>query len=229
MSTKRVAFVNTVTTLPSVFKALVNELAPQLDVFSIVDESLLQNTIRSGELTKPTILRLVNYLSMAQQAGADIVMVTCSSIGPAADIGRSLVDIPVLRVDEAMAERALECGSRIGVAATLSTTLKPTADLIQRKASEAGKQVTIVSKVCTGAFEALSAGDTNLHDCLVAQGLKELMSQVDVVVLAQASMARVLSTLAADVVHAPVLSSPELAVLSARKALKLPQLARAGA
>jgi len=212
MSSKRVAFVNTVTTLPSVFKALVNELAPQLDVFSIVDESLLQNTIRSGELTKPTILRLVNYLSMAQQAGADIVMVTCSSIGPAADIGRSLVDIPVLRVDEAMAERALECGSRIGVAATLSTTLKPTADLIQRKASEAGKQVTIVSKVCTGAFEALSAGDTNLHDCLVAQGLKELMSQVDVVVLAQASMARIVDSLAPSEKTLPIFSSPRLAV-----------------
>ncbi|HME09940.1 MAG TPA: aspartate/glutamate racemase family protein [Bryobacteraceae bacterium] len=212
MSSKRVAFVNTVTTLPSVFKALVNELAPQLDVFSIVDESLLQNTIRSGELTKPTILRLVNYLSMAQQAGADIVMVTCSSIGPAADIGRSLVDIPVLRVDEAMAERALECGSRIGVAATLSTTLKPTADLIQRKASEAGKHVTIVSKVCTGAFEALSAGDTNLHDCLVAQGLKELMSQVDVVVLAQASMARIVDSLAPSEKTLPIFSSPRLAV-----------------
>src|SRR5271166_1050121 len=212
MSSKRVAFVNTVTTLPSVFKALVNELAPQLDVFSIVDESLLQNTIRSGELTKPTILRLVNYLSMAQQAGADIVMVTCSSIGPAADIGRSLVDIPVLRVDEAMAERALEYGSRIGVAATLSTTLKPTADLIQRKAAEVSKQVTVVSKVCAGAFEALSAGDTGLHDRLVAQGLKELMSQVDVVVLAQASMARIVDALPPEEKTLPILSSPRLAI-----------------
>lgn len=212
MSSKRIAFVNTVSTLPAVFKGLVNELAPQLDVFNIVDESLLQNTIRSGELTKPTILRLVNYLSMAQQAGADMVMVTCSSIGPAADIGRSLVGIPVLRVDEAMAERALEHGSRIGVLATLSTTLKPTADLIQRKAAEASKQVTVFSKVCAGAFEALSAGDTGLHDRLVAQGLKELMSQVDVVVLAQASMARIVDALPPEEKTLPILSSPRLAI-----------------
>jgi Asp/Glu/hydantoin racemase len=212
MPAQRVAFVNTVTTLPAVFKALVTELAPQLDVFNIVDESLLQNTIRSGELTKPTIRRLVAYLSMAQEAGADIVMVTCSSIGPAADIGRSMVDIPVMRVDEAMAEKALEFGTRIGVAATLSTTLKPTADLIQRKAGEAGKQVSIVSKVCTGAFEALSAGDTTLHDCLVAQGLKELMSQVDVIVLAQASMARIVDALPPEEKTRPIFSSPRLAV-----------------
>jgi len=209
---KRIAFVNTVTTLPAIFKGLVNELAPQLDVFNIVDESLLQNTIRSGELTKPTILRLVNYLSMAQQAGADMVMVTCSSIGPAADIGRALVGIPVLRVDEAMAERALEYGARIGVAATLSTTLKPTADLIQRKAAEASKKVTVVSKVCAGAFEALSAGDTGLHDRLVEQGLKELMSQVDVVVLAQASMARIVDGLPPEEKTLPILSSPRLAI-----------------
>jgi Asp/Glu/hydantoin racemase len=115
-------------------------------------------------------------------------------------------------VDEAMAERALESGSRIGVAATLSTTLKPTADLIQRKASEAGKQVTIVSKVCKGAFEALGAGDASRHDCLVAEGLKELMSQVDVIVLAQASMARIVDALPDSEKTMPIFSSPRLAV-----------------
>ena len=221
MSRKRVAFVNTVTTLPAVFKALVNELAPQIDMFNIVDESLLQDTIRSGELSKLTIRRLVSYLSLAQQAGADLIMVTCSSIGPAADIGRLLVDIPVLRVDEAMAERALEYGSRIGVAATLATTLKPTAELIQRKAAEAGKNSTIVSKLCAGAFEALSAGDTALHDCLVAQGLKELMSDVDVVVLAQASMARIVDALLPSDKTRPILSSPRLAVERLAKMIEM--------
>jgi hypothetical protein len=64
---------------------------------------------------------------------------------------------------------------------------------------------------------------------LLAKALVEDLRGVDLIVLAQASMARVLTTLAADVEHAPVLSSPELAVQSARNALKLPQLARVGA
>jgi Asp/Glu/hydantoin racemase len=209
---KRVAFINTVSSLPAVFKSLVNELAPQLDTFSIVDESLLQDTIRSGALSKTTIRRLISYLTLAQEAGADMVMVTCSSIGPAADIGRSMVDIPVLRVDEPMADKAVASGQRIGVAATLSTTLMPTAALIERKASEAGKKLTIVSKLCSGAFEALMSGDTARHDRLVEDGLRELIPNVDVIVLAQASMARIVDALPQSEKVLPIYSSPRLAV-----------------
>jgi Asp/Glu/hydantoin racemase len=216
---KRIAFVHTVASLPPVFKSLMAELAPDLDVYHMVDESLLQNTIRSGELSKATIRRLVQYLALAEEAGADVVMVTCSSIGPAADIGRQMVDIPVLRVDEAMAEKALAGGHRIGVAATLSTTLQPTAALIERKASEiqrkageSGNNVQVVSKLCAGAFEALMAGDSARHDALVAEGLRELIPNVDVIVLAQASMARIVDNLPDADKVVPIYSSPRLAV-----------------
>lgn len=212
MAAKRVAFINTVTNLPAVFKGLMTELAPQVDVFHIVDESLLQNTIRSGALSKSTIRRLVGYLESAQEAGADVIMVTCSSIGPAADVGRNMVDIPVLRVDEAMAMKAVDCGARIGVAATLSTTLGPTAALIERKAAEGGKTITVVSQLCAGAFEALSSGDAASHDALVRKGLQELFPQVDVVVLAQASMARIVDALPESEKQVPIYSSPRLAV-----------------
>jgi Asp/Glu/hydantoin racemase len=211
-SGKRVAFVNTVASLPAVFKGLMNELAPGVDAYSIVDESLLQDTIRNGALSKTTIRRLVSYLELAQEAGADLVMVTCSSIGPAADIGKSMIDIPVLRVDEPMAEKAVACGQRIGVAATLRTTLTPTASLIERKAAEKGKNLTVVSKLCSGAFEALLAGDTATHDCLVREGLQALIPQVDVVVLAQASMARIVETLPQSEKIVPIYSSPRMAV-----------------
>lgn len=209
---KRVAFVNTVSSLPSVFKGLVTELAPEIDMFSIVDESLLQDTIRHGSLSKKTVRRLVSYLELAQDAGAELIMVTCSSIGPAADIGRSMVDIPVLRVDEPMAEKALAAGTRIGVVATLRTTLTPTAALIERKAAENGKAATVVSKLCDGAFEALMSGNAKQHDSLIRSGLEELIPKVDVIVLAQASMARIVESLPEATHIVPIYSSPRLAV-----------------
>lgn len=209
---KRVAFVHTVTSLSAVFKTLTQELAPDLDTFNIVDESLLQNTIRDGALSKATIRRLVTHMALAQEAGADVVMVTCSSVGPAVDIGRPMIDIPVLRVDEPMAEKALACGRRIGVAATLSTTLQPTAALIERKAAECGNNVKVVSKLCTGAFDAFLAGDSVKHDLRVREGLRELIPNVDVIVLAQASMARIVETLPDSERSLPIFSSPRLAV-----------------
>jgi Asp/Glu/hydantoin racemase len=209
---KRLALIHTVSTLPAVFKSLCSELIPDVDLFHIVDESLLQNTIRENRLTPSTMRRLIGYLASAEEAGADLAMVTCSSVGPAVDIGKSLVNIPVLRVDQPMADLAVKTGTRIGVAATLQTTLEPTASLIQARALAAGKKVAVNSKLCQGAFEAVVAGDTTKHDAIVSVGLKDLMDGVDVIVLAQASMARVVESLSEAERRVPILSSPRLAV-----------------
>ena len=56
------------------------------------------------------------------------------------------------------------------------------------------------------------AGDTKTHDEIVSKALLNEMNGMDVVVLAQASMARVLGAMKADALRMPVLSSPELAV-----------------
>jgi Asp/Glu/hydantoin racemase len=209
---KRLAYLHTVAGLTATFKALSDELLPGIDLFHIVDESLLQNTIRANQLTPQTMRRLLRLVISAEEAGADVVMVTCSSVGPAVEASRPFVRIPVLRVDEPMAELAVQSGVTIGVAATLPTTLKPTADLISSVAARQGKSIQVVSKLCEGAFQAVVSGDPARHDQLVSAGLQELAPQVDVVVLAQASMARVIETLPAESRRVPILSSPRLAV-----------------
>jgi Asp/Glu/hydantoin racemase len=209
---KRLAYIHTVTSLPPVFKTLSSELIPDVDIFHLVDESLLQNTIRQNRLSPTTIRRLIDHVASAREAGADLVMVTCSSVGPAVDLAKSMFDIPVLRVDQPMADLAVSSGRRIGVAATLQTTLEPTAALIRARATAAGKEVEVISRLCQGAFEAVISGDTARHDALVKAGLQELMAKTGVIVLAQASMARVVESLSEEERRVPVYSSPRLAV-----------------
>lgn len=210
--TTRIALIHTVTSLVPVFKELFTELIPDADLYHVVDESLLQNTIREGALSPITSRRVVDYIVSAEQAGAEIVLVTCSSIGPVVDLGELVTTIPVLRVDRPMADLAVQMGTKIGVAATLSTTLEPTAALIERRAVVAGKDVQVISKLCEGAFDAVISGDTATHDKIVAAGLRELVEQSDVCVLAQASMARVVQRLSEEDRRIPILSSPRLAV-----------------
>lgn len=210
--TTRIALIHTVTSLVPVFKELFTELIPDADLYHVIDESLLQNTIREGALSPITSRRVVDYIVSAEQAGAEIVLVTCSSIGPVVDLGELVTTIPVLRVDRPMADLAVQMGTKIGVAATLSTTLEPTAALIERRAVVAGKDVQVISKLCEGAFDAVISGDTATHDKIVAAGLRELVEQSDVCVLAQASMARVVQRLSEEDRRIPILSSPRLAV-----------------
>ena len=60
------------------------------------------------------------------------------------------------------------------------------------------------------------AGDTATHDRILSDALRNDMKGVDVVILAQASMARVVEAMPNGALSVPVLSSPELAVKSAR-------------
>jgi Asp/Glu/hydantoin racemase len=195
-----------------VFGELCEELLPDVELVHTVDESLLKSIIADKKLSKSTTRRVVNHIISAEQAGTDCIMVTCSSIGPAAEIGRQLVDVPVVRVDEPMAVSAVEQGSSIGVIATLPSTLNPTAELIKAQAEKKVKEIEVIPKLCAGAFEAVISGDGATHDKIVAAGILELTGQVDVITLAQASMARVVGSLPADKITVPVLSSPRLAI-----------------
>ena len=63
------------------------------------------------------------------------------------------------------------------------------------------------------------AGDTATHDRIVGEALTNKLRGVDVIVLAQASMARVLEALPPGAVSASVLASPELGVKFTRDIL----------
>ena len=212
MSTKTLALIHTSATLVPVFAQLCQAKLPQVDTFNIVDDSLVRQIGAQGGITPAIAARVAGYIGSAASGGADFILVTCSSIGPAVEAAAPAVKVPVLRVDQPMADQAVRTGRRIGVIATLATTLDPTADLVRRRAALAGKPIELTARLCAGAFEALMAGDAARHDALVGAALRELSTQVDVILLAQASMARVVDTLAAADRRVPILASPGLAV-----------------
>lgn len=212
MKRKKLGLVHTSATLVPVFAQLCREKLPGAETFNIVDDSLVKGIMAAGRITPEISARVANYLKSAESAGADQILVTCSSIGPAVEAAAPSIGVPVLRVDQPMADQAVQTGRRIGVIATLRTTLEPTADLIRRRAEKAGKKIELTSRLCEGAFEALMSGDAAKHDALVADALRELSRHLDVIVLAQASMARVVDGLAAADRCVPILASPGIAV-----------------
>jgi len=211
---KTIAFIHTSPTMIPLFKGLATELLPStgLTTFNMVDESLLCDIIRDGCTPANTAKRLVGHVLAAESAGADIVLVTCSSMGRAVEASRVMSSARVLRVDEPMAEKAVATGNRIGVIATLPSTMEPTVALIKAKAQAAGKSPEIISQVVDGAFAAVIGGDGAKHDALVSEALKAMAKKTDVIVLAQASMARVVDALSPADKPVPILSSPRLAM-----------------
>jgi Asp/Glu/hydantoin racemase len=186
MAIRKLGLLHTSATLVPIFEQLCKAKLPGVSVFNLVDDSLIKDCIAHGLLRPQTARRVAQHISAAEDADADYILVTCSSIGAAVETAADLASVPVLRVDQPMADHAIATARRIGVIATLPTTLKPTVDLLGRRAIAAGKEIDLTTRLCDGAFDALMSGDPDTHDALVGNALRELSTEVEVIALAQA-------------------------------------------
>lgn len=210
MSTK-ICFFHTVAGLTERFDDLATEYVADVDRFHIVDESVLDDALDEGELTPAINRRICSQLSLAEDAGAELILDTCSSTSPAVDTAREVVNAPILKIDDPMTEAAVELGETITILATAESTLGPSSELVWRKAGQRGEDVSVQSELVEGALDARQNGDKDHHDKLITDRAIEMAEQTDVLVLAQASMSH-LAPVLTERVPVPVLSSPEMAM-----------------
>ncbi len=208
---KKVAVIHTSLVSLETLKQLFQELIPQADMMNLIDDTLLPEVIAAGHLTKSVTRRFCTYAVTAEQMGADLLFSQCSSVGEAVDVARNLVAIPILKIDEPMAEQAVAAGGVISVLATVSTTLAPSLRLLERTAAAQGKAVDIRPCLVEGAFEVLIQGDKERHNQMVLEQINQVASKSDVIVLAQGSMVALLPHL--KHIRIPVLSSPRSGVI----------------
>lgn len=197
---------------------LFSEMAPDVTVRNIIDDSMLAEVLAAGGVTPGVLRRYCQYAVLAEASGADLIFSQCSSVGEAADIARSMISVPLVKIDERMAEVACQKGSRIAVVATAATTLGPTTRLLNRTAERLGKRITIVEELRTDAFERMLAGDRKGHNEILLGRIRDLFSRVDVVVCAQGSMLSLKPDLGETPI--PVLMSPPIGVAHAVEVLR---------
>ena len=213
--------IHTIRPLIEVFDRLAAETLPGVRLMHILDQPLLETIARRGALVSADAERLRSHVEQMEAAGADAVLVTCSTLSPCADAVRERARIPVLRIDEEMMAEAVARGPRIGIIATNETTLEPTRQALEAGAARLGRGIEPRLVYVEGALPALLSGDGARHDRLVSAAVKVAASQCDVVVLAQASMERVLAAIPESARPVPILSSPHLALAQVRRTLGL--------
>jgi aspartate/glutamate racemase len=217
-----VGLLHTVPSLAATFDDLIRDSAADLRRIHVADAWLL-DTARQEGITDAVRDTVLTHIRQLESLGAHAVLVTCSSIGEAAEAATAAVSVPVVRVDAAMADeaaaiaRAPGAHGRIAVLATLSSTLGPTGRLVERAGRGAPQPIQVTAAVVAGAAEAHDRGDRERVDSLVSAAVREAAAGADVVVLAQASMARA-GALAG--VPVPVLSSPRGGVAALLRAVR---------
>lgn len=216
----RVGIVYTSTT-PELIEVVERELreavGPDAEFISFKDPSILAEVRERGYVPPTATARLVGLYVDAINAGADAVLNCCSSVGEAADSVQDMArftGIPIVRIDEAMCRAAVIAGRRIGVMATLSSTLEPTKNTVLRVAREMNKRVERVDALLEGAF---GLSQDEFKDRLLAKA-REIQDEVDVLLLAQGSMAYC-ERVIAEATGKPVFSSPRFGAAAVREAL----------
>jgi Asp/Glu/hydantoin racemase len=184
---------------------------PDAEVESLLDDGLTPALARESGLTPRIVQRICDLASYAARTGADGILFTCSAFTPAIDVAKRLVAVPVLKPDEAMYAAALDAGRRVGVLATMSAAAPTAEGQIMAAAAERGRPVEVRTAAVPEALRALEAGDGALYDRLVAEAAHRLAPDVDVLCLAQFSMARARPA-AQAAVGVPVLARPAAAV-----------------
>ena len=164
----------------------IGRVLPGADIMIFSDPSLLSECIANG-VTRQVEQRLVGLYWAAAKAGADIVYNVCSSVGDVADDAAPLfakMGLPLIRIDEKMASDAVAMGKKIGIVATLNSTLEPTKRLVARKSKELDKDVEIVDILVDGAY----GKPPDVMNTMILEKVAQLVGKVDVILLAQASM-----------------------------------------
>lgn len=191
---------------------------PEVEMINIIDDSLLEEALANKGITPGIISRMCDYYTNLQELGCVCCLNQCSSVGEASDVAGRLLQIPIVKIDAPMARQAVKLGSRIAVIATAISTVEPSSRLVEEKAREAGKEVTVNRCYVEGAYDfLLKTGDKQKHNEMVTAKVREAAKENDVIVLAQGSMYHLLPLLTD--VKVPVLTSLESGVAQIRDVL----------
>ncbi len=187
---------------------------PSARVINVLDEGLLSEVERRGGVSPECVERLARQIGLAVDAGASAILLTCTAYSTVVpQMASRFTPIPVLAVDQVMVEQAVTRASRIGVLATVAAGLEQQTQMLERAARERGKAITVIGSLHPEAMAALQRGDADAHDEALLAALPRLAEQVELILLAQASMARVAARLSElPELRVPVLTSPRLAV-----------------
>jgi Asp/Glu/hydantoin racemase len=188
---------------------------PEAEAMNILDDALSVDRAATEALSPALSERILDLGRYARKSGADGILFTCSAFGRAIEAAARLLDVPVLKPNEAMFEAAIEGGRNVAMIATFAASPAGMEAEFKEQAAELKSDATLTSFVVEPAMAALRQGDADTHNRLVAEQARGLKG-FDSIVLAQFSTARAAPAVRA-VVDIPVFGSPEAAVAKMRR------------
>ena len=163
---------------------------PDVEIVHLCDDTIQRDNIRAGVgvIPKVNYFKFAQYAHNLEEAGVDMILLACSTFNYSAELARPMINVPIMQIDRPMMEAAVEQGPRVGMLATLSTTVPSSERLLRIVAGEKKREVEITTVLRPEAFEAIQKGDAETHNRILLEEIGKLEDKVDSIVMAQLSM-----------------------------------------
>jgi hypothetical protein len=228
MSAPRIALIHATPLAIQPVNASFQKLWPEAKLQNILDDSLSRDLAALGHLTADMVERFIDLAQYAKRVGCQGILFTCSAFGEAIEAAAAATGIPTLKPNEAMFEEALQVALKakpnpadplsIGLVATFAASIDSMREEFMAMTANMNRVVNLHGVHVPLAMEALAKGQAQEHDQRIAVGI-ENMPTCDVMMLAQFSMTAA-QTLAQTKTTAPVLTSPDCAVIALQQRMK---------
>lgn len=187
---KTIGIIHAVNLTIRAMQPFLDRYIPDIEVVHLCDDTIQRDNIAAGVgvIPKTNYYKFAQYAHNLQEAGVDLILLACSTFNYAAELARPMIDIPIMQIDRAMMELAVAQGSRVGMLATLATTVPSSERLLRIVAAEKKVPVEITTVLRPEAFEAFQKGDNETHNRILLEEIDKLSGKVDSIVMAQLSM-----------------------------------------
>lgn len=168
----------------------IDQYIPEVNIMHLVDDTIQRDNISAGVgvIPKVNYYKFAQYAHNLEEANVDLILLACSTFNYAAELARPMINTPIMQIDRTMMETAVGHSKRIGLLATLATTVPSSERLLQIVAREQGKDIEVKTVLCSEAFEAISRDDAETHNAMLIEQIDILSKEVDSIVMAQLSM-----------------------------------------
>lgn len=168
----------------------IDEIIPEVEVVHWVDDTIQNTNFASppGVIPRKNFAKFVQGALSLEEYGTDLILLACSTFNQAVEFARPMVNTPLLQIDRPMMDLAVRDGRRIGLLATVPTTVPSSERLLRLAAREAGREIEVVLRLCSDAFQVLKAGNPEKHNEMLLQEIEMMSGSVDAIVMAQVSM-----------------------------------------
>lgn len=190
LSDKKLGIIHAALISTTAVQKYIDEFIPNVEVVHFVDDTIQNSNFacEPGTIPKKNFYKFIQGALSQQEYGVDLILLACSTFNVAVEYAQPIISTPLLQIDRPMMDLAVRHGGRIGLLATVPTTVPASQRLLRLAATEAGKDIKIETRLCSEAFQVLKAGDPEKHNEMLLSEIDELSNEVDAIVMAQVSM-----------------------------------------